>query len=218
MRDSTPPERKPLSTHFNFQDLTNQQFERWTILYYAGRGDHGSEWYCECECGSKRIVEGFRLRKGLSRSCGCGDGSERHGLSKIPEYYLWKAMKRRTDNPNDQQYHSYGGRGIKVCQRWQDSFSCFLEDMGMRPSPAHQLDRIDNDGPYSPENCKWSTRHEQCRNRRTNVLLTHNGQTKPLLDWAMEYGIRRETLTYRVKKGWSTKRALETPVMGRESG
>lgn len=212
MQNSTPPEHQPLSTDPKFIDLTGNHFSHWTILYYVGQGQHGSEWYCECKCGIRRIVDGYRLRKSVSRSCGCANGQEFHRQSHTPEYYLWKAMKRRTGSPNDSQYHNYGGRGITVCERWRKSFSNFLADMGPRPTPKHQLERVNNEGPYAPTNCVWATRHEQCRNRRTNTPLTYKGETKTLLDWAQDLGMYRETLRDRIRRGWSVEQALETPV------
>jgi hypothetical protein len=120
---------------------------------------------------------------------------------KTPEYRAWSAMKLRCANPNNEQYHNYGGRGITVCDRWRQSFAAFLVDMGPRPSPRHSIDRIDNNGNYEPGNCRWATSREQNRNRRNNIVLTHDGRTMCLADWARELGVPRGTLLARYRDG-----------------
>jgi AraC-like DNA-binding protein len=118
-------------------------------------------------------------------------------------------MKRRCLDPKVPGFKDYGGRGIVVCDRWLESFENFHADMGQRPSPQHQLNRIDNDGPYTPENCCWSTVSEQARNRRSNHLITHNGVTLTLAAWAEQAGISLKCLSYRLKAGWSMEQALQ---------
>lgn len=120
-------------------------------------------------------------------------------------------MIARCENPNDPGYKNYGGRGILVCRDWH-SFECFLRDMGPRPSLAHSLNRKDNDGPYSPDNCIWSTRREQGRNKRNNRLLSYRGRQLCLSEWAEELGIPLTTLWRRLRRGWSVKKTLSTPV------
>lgn len=116
-------------------------------------------------------------------------------------------MIQRCINPNHPQYHHYGGRGISVCDSWLDAEG-FLSDMGRRPSPKHSLDRIDNDGDYTPENCRWATQSQQMNNTRANHTLTHNDQTKTITEWAKDIGIEPNTLEYRIIRGWSVDRAL----------
>src|SRR5688500_16157023 len=118
----------------------------------------------------------------------------KHGLRNCSEYRAWASMKQRCLNPKVVAYPQYGQRGIKVCDRWLTSFPNFYADMGPRPSPSHSLDRIDNDGDYTPDNCRWATRVEQGRNQRTNVLFTHNGKTQCLTAWSEEIGIPADTL------------------------
>lgn len=122
-------------------------------------------------------------------------------------YKSWFAMKQRCSNPNYHQYMDYGGRGITVCPQWQE-FETFLADMGERPSRRHQLERIDNNKGYAPENVRWATTREQHRNTRANVFLSFNGKTQTLQDWAAEVGLSSVTIGDRIRRGWSAERAL----------
>jgi hypothetical protein len=135
-----------------------------------------------------------------------------HGRSRTPLYYVWKSMKNRCDNPTVRVFPNYGGRGIQVCDRWRDSFVNFLADMGERPSPQHWIERIDNNGHYAPDNCRWATPTEQGRNRRDNRTLSHDGETRTLTDWARHVGLRRETIANRLRWGWDVADALTTPA------
>ena len=134
------------------------------------------------------------------------------GGSRLPEHHIWIDIKQRCYNSRNARYADYGGRGIAVCQSWLDSFDAFLRDLGPRPSPRFTLERIDNNGPYSPENCCWATYRDQARNRRSNVFLAHNGITLCLSDWATRVGINRMTLTQRLQRGWSVSEALSLPA------
>lgn len=132
------------------------------------------------------------------------------------ERVSWRQMRTRCNNPNDGGYRRYGGRGIRVCDRWA-SFQPFLEDMGARPSLQHSIDRIDNDGDYTPENCRWATQSEQQSNTSRNRMLTHNGVTLTMAEWARRLGMNIQTLHMRLTaQGWSTEKALSTPVGNRK--
>ncbi len=120
-------------------------------------------------------------------------------------------MKQRCYSHNKRNFADYGGRGIMVCERWRNSFENFLADMGPRPTPLHSIDRIDNSLGYDPANCRWATRTEQNRNKRSNRYMTMNGRTMILTDWAIETGIKRETIKERIRRGWTISRALTTP-------
>jgi hypothetical protein len=179
-------------------------------------------WSCLCDCGNTHLVTSDALGSGKTRSCGClmaewratlGERRKKtHRIIDSPLYRIWNTMHSRCGSTGSQSYPKYGGRGITVCDRW-DSFELFQSDMGPRPSDQHQIDRIDNDGPYSPENCHWATRGQNTRNKRNNVWLTLNGETMILSDWAQRIGIGVCTLHHRIKVGgWSTERALTQPV------
>jgi hypothetical protein len=166
-------------THREFRDLTFERFGRLLVQRYAcsspkkkGRRHY---WVCTCDCGGWAVVESTTLLANRTTSCGCRQSEvtvERnldmatHGDSGSIEYQTWARMKARCDNPNYPKYHLYGGRGIKVCARWADSFEAFLEDMGRRPPDKTSIDRMDGDKGYEPGNCRWADDFEQNRNRR----------------------------------------------------
>ena len=140
----------------------------------------------------------------------------RHGGRNTRLYNIWSSMKSRCLNENDPAYKDYGARGIHVCDRWMD-FSLFREDMGERP-PGMSLDRIDNDKGYSPENCRWANRSTQNRNRRDRRMVTHNGRSMLIADWAKETGLSVSTIWARISKGWDEALAVSTPKMGSRKG
>ena len=142
-----------------------------------------------------------------------GKANKRHGKAGSTEWDAWRMMRYRCENSGHPYYHHYGGRGIRVCKRWRESFAYFYADMGPKPTPKHSLDRIDNDGPYSPENCRWATATMQHRNTRTNKLLTYRGETLCVAAWAERLGIKKGTLYSRLHQGWSVEKALTTPVV-----
>jgi hypothetical protein len=126
-----------------------------------------------------------------------------------PLYGIWQSMKTRCFNPNRNDYHRYGGRGITVCESWRTNFKQFVADMGPRPE-GHTLDRIDNNGHYCPENCQWSTYHFQNRNRRDTRFLTFQGKTQCIVDWSKDLNIKDSTIRDRLRRGWPVERALAT--------
>lgn len=161
-----------------------------------------------CICGNEREFYRRRVEVGLRKSCGCGRGSPIHGQSdKIPEYAIWQAMRQRCLNPNSHEYHRYGGRGITICEQW-NSFQNFLADMGYRPSPEYQIERRDNDGNYTPENCYWATRHEQMNNLSTTLYLEHKGKRMSVGNWAEELRMPKSVIVGRFKSGHTVESAL----------
>lgn len=169
-----------------------------------------------CECGKQFIASIQRVKSKHTRSCGClvtktvVAMNGRHFRTYTPEFRTWNGMKQRCNNPNNTRYYMWGARGIKVCDRWQERFENFLEDMGERPSDKHTLDRIDNNGDYCKENCRWATNSQQCMNRRSNFMVTYKGLTKPLKMWTDELNLVYSTTMQRIKKlKWTTERAFE---------
>lgn len=136
----------------------------------------------------------------------------KHGLSYTPEYRVWQTMRLRCKNPKNAAYPDYGGRGIKVCERWAESPARFIEDMGKKPSPRHEIDRINNDGNYEPGNCRWALRKENSNNRRSNRFIEHEGERKTVTQWAELLGISASVLEKRLAAGWPETRVLTTPV------
>lgn len=157
-------------------DLTGVRFTRLLVLGRNGALNGRPAWQCRCDCGSVITARGSDLRLGKHRSCGClqrertSEASRTHGHSvgykATREYATWCRMITRCTNPNRERWKHYGGRGIKVCDRWRHSFQAFLDDMGPRPSVKHSIDRINNDGHYEPGNCRWATALQQTHNRR----------------------------------------------------
>jgi hypothetical protein len=139
--------------------------------------------------------------------------TRKHGLSYAPEYRAWQTMRLRCLVPTNAAYADYGGRGITVCDRWKDSPENFLADMGPKPSPKHELDRIDNDRGYEPSNCRWVTRSENDRNRRSTVWVTFDGERRRWADLCEQFGVAGDTAKWRMKNlGWSAERTFRTPV------
>ena len=205
-------EKNSTKRHPSFIDLTGKTFGKWTVLEFHSYNNRGSvKWLCRCECGTEKPVITADLRRGRSTQC-TRCARTRHGVSRSPEWNSWAAMRKRCSNPSYGNYHRYGGRNIVVCDRWLKSFVNFLADMGPKPSSKHTIDRIDNDGNYEPSNCRWATPKQQSRNKSTNHLVTHNGRTMCLVEWAEETGIGFVTLYCRLQSGWSIKQVLTTPA------
>lgn len=207
----------------SFIDQTGKTFGRLTVLSYEGH----MRWRCQCQCGNFKSVRTSHLVYGKIQSCGClRDQQSREralagvprknfdGRSRTPEYSIFLAIRQRCNNPNNTFYHYYGGRGIKICDRWS-TFDAFIADMGRKPDPKSTIDRIDTNGDYTPENCRWVSRKVQQNNCRNNRRLTFNGITKTIAEWSQELGIHRNTIDARLLNGWSVQEALTIPILRR---
>lgn len=198
-------------------DLHGRRFNRLLVLERAPKISRLTRWKCQCDCGRFTTVVTGKLTNGHTQSCGClkreriADAHRTHGMAHTREYAVWRAMRQRCDNPNLAAYPNYGGRGIKVCDHWTN-FANFLADVGTRPTAYHTLDRIDNDGPYSPENVRWATYRQQSSNTRVNRRLTMDGQTHTIAEWSERTGITPGAIWVRLSYGWSVERTLTEPV------
>jgi len=201
------------------EDLTGQVFERLTVIEYAGYEPKGKStvWKCKCECGKEIISQKHALINGRTKSCGCltryspGDNVT-HGLSGQPVYHVWESMRDRCNNPNSTGYENYGGRGIKVCDEWNNSFEAFYRDMGDAYKKGLSIERIDVNGNYNLENCKWATNLEQQNNKRTNRFITVFGERLSIAQVSRKYNINQTTLRYRLKRGLSPEDAVTIPI------
>jgi hypothetical protein len=178
------------------KNLIGQRFGLLVVSERVGNLPNGSPlWVCRCDCGLRKVTtSGNLVHKGV-RSCGCmknvcdvihGEGTSE---TKTKEYIAWSGMISRCEDSNRSTYNVYGGRGITVSEEWRNSYSTFLKEMGRAPSPYYSLDRKNVDGNYCKSNCRWATQIEQARNRRTNVFITHNGETRVLKEWSDILGI-----------------------------
>ena len=196
-------------------DLTGQRFDKLTVIKRHGSDPRGSiTWLCRCDCGNESIIVSYSLTRKQSRSCGCHtrellsqshtthgqSGSVAFGIGTSKEYRAWRGMKKRCYETNNASFSAYGGRGIRVCDRWLNSFENFLSDMGKSPSPKHSIDRIDNDGHYEPNNCRWAPPTVQAQNKRRNVQITHLGETLVIAEWARRIGVPRHRLRQQLKR------------------
>jgi hypothetical protein len=210
-----------LPTNPRFKNLKGIKFGRLSVVEYAGQTpSYHHKWRCVCECGNSIEVYAGNLIKGPSVSCGCyqrQSSSVRmttHGDTDSTEYRSWRSMINRCNNVNVNCYEEYGGRGISVCDQWKKSYTSFLKDMGRKPTAKHSIDRIDSNANYTPENCRWATPKQQARNTRRNRMITYNGETRCLAEWAEILGFNYSMVSIRVYRGWTFERAITTPKQG----
>lgn len=176
-------------------------------------------WRCKTDCGEERYKQGTALRK---ERCLCrkreaiSKSRKRHGRSNSAEYRAWMGMKARCYNPNHGSYEHYGERGIIVCDEWKNTFEKFFADMGERPSKIHSLDRIDNNGIYEKDNCRWATRIQQVRNRSCTRLFTFKNETLSAAEWGRRLGGSAMLVTHRIGRGWDYEKAFTTPAGGKQ--
>jgi hypothetical protein len=197
--------------------MIGQKFTRLTVLAEVQKGRrHDRFFLCRCDCGKRTEVAGHKLKSGRIKSCGCWrlENATLHGCARdgknTAAYKCWAGMKNRCNSRSNTAYRHYGGRGIKVCDRWM-SFKAFLEDMG-EPPPGGTIDRINNDGNYAPGNCRWLTMKGQANNKRQNLRVEFRGKTQTLGEWCDELGLKYNTILCRLRRGWLPEKALTEPV------
>lgn len=207
-----------------FRDFTGERFSKLIVINLDHtklfNGKKSFYWKCQCDCGNICIVQSSNLRAKHVKSCGClykevnRSYMIKHNSLKTKEYKSWECMKSRCFNPNNWRYRHYGGRGITVCDKWKNSFSNFLKDMGNKPSSKYSIDRINTNGNYEPSNCRWTTITEQNYNKRNTVYLEYNNKTQTLKQWADELNIPISLIRNRYYGGLATNKILNEKING----
>lgn len=211
------PRKLGSKNHFDYSDFAGKTVNRLTAVKKVhGPNDHNIYWEFLCSCGKVTTTMASSVISGSIKSCGClrADAMKalaKHGMAKTKVYKTWAGMKSRCTNPNNARWADYGGRGIYLCDSWMD-FEPFYQDMGEPPSKYHSLDRINVNGNYCPENCRWATSKEQSLNMRTNLRITINGDEKTVHEWASIYSMTHTCLRTRLRRGWEIVRAVSTPM------
>lgn len=194
-------------------DLTGQRFGSLIVVKQNGSKGGHKLWLCKCDCGKEKTVSGSKLREGEVKSCGCQHylACVTHGQTETRLYHIWCTMKARCNRPSSKKYYRYGGRGIKLCQEWND-FRPFMEwALSNGYSDNLSIDRIDNDAGYNPQNCRWATTKEQANNRSTNRTIIIDGERHNMGEWGEIYGIKPSLIHKRLSYGWSEKDAVTIP-------
>lgn len=200
-------------------DLTGKVFERLTVIKRMPNRDRHTMWLCKCECEKETVVDGYHLKCGYTRSCGClrsEPNITRNTTYSSPEiklYRRWSSMKARCYNKNSKCYSRYGGRGITVCDEWRNSFEAFRDwALSNGYSDDLTIDRIENNGNYEPSNCRWTDVETQANNKRCNRLITYNNKTHTIAQWSNITGIPYDRIRRRMDNGWTPERTLTTKV------
>lgn len=209
-------------TKCDYSEYLGQKKHKLTVIGFSDEEEKGRiKLKCLCDCGKETYLYPYQFKNGKVQSCGCARTGhheslhyKKHGLCKDKYYSHWLKIKSRCYIPSSQNYERYGGRGIIMCDEWEHHADAFIK-WCYKTNPGDDsltIDRIDNDGPYAPWNCRWATSKVQSRNKRSTRNFTYNGKTQCLTDWANEYNMCSETLRGRLNKGWSIEKALTTPV------
>lgn len=190
-------------------DLTGQTFGKWTVLKKATSNNKHILWKCKCSCGTERLIDGYALRKGLTRSCGCSKDKR----TKTRLYRIWVGILDRTTHSNRPRAYDYIDRGITICEEWKnwETFKEWAIKNGYTDTLS--IDRINNNDGYYPENCRWTDSKIQSRNKRNNIIVTINGESHVLSDWCKILGLSRESVKSRIKYGLTPYQALTIPFI-----
>lgn len=209
----------------NIKDITGQTFNRLTAIEFVECKNGYACWMFQCSCGNQKILPGYSVRNGSVKSCGClaKERARETGLARLNFkgerdengtpllYKQYYTIKARCNNPKYKQYKDYGARGIKMCEEWENDFNVFYDwAMSHGYSKNLSIDRIDNNGDYSPSNCRWATKMVQQNNTRANIFLEYDGKRLTLAQWARELDVSYQMLRYRYRAGWDTERILTT--------
>jgi len=204
-------------------DLTGMTYGRLTVVGYSHTNKSGKTfWKCKCECGKETVTSSDKLRRGVTRSCGClrkelyGKAQTTHGMTKTKLYVIWSNMRSRCMYRKNSMYHNYGGRGISLCEDWKnfDSFRKWAEKNGYKEGLS--IERIDVNGNYEPKNCTWIPKSKQLLNQRRSHLVTAFGKTQTIKEWSDESGIKYDTIERRLNSyGWNPADAVSVPPHGR---
>lgn len=199
-------------------DLASMRFGRLVVVSRAENVGRTTRWNCLCDCGNLVIVRQPDLKARKTQSCGClhreqlAERNTVHGLSKTKLCDIWRSMKDRCNNPKNRAYKNYGGRGISICNEWLTDFKAFYDwAMANGYGDNKSIDRINVNGNYEPENCRWTDYKTQANNTRANHFVEYNGKTQTIAQWADECGIKQHTLIQRLRRGWTIEKALTTP-------
>lgn len=200
-----------------FIDLTGKKFGRLTVIERAENKNGRIMWKCQCECGKIVIIQNYNLKSGHTKSCGCyrkdNPQGKTHNKSNTRLYTIWENIKQRCYNPNNNRYKNYGARGITVCDKWKEFMPFYNWAMANGYRDDLTIDRIDVNGNYEPSNCRWATPKEQANNTRQNRMITYNGKTQTLAQWADEMNIDYRALWARINQcHWSIDKAFNMPV------
>lgn len=200
-----------------FIDLIGEKFGKLTVVSFVDKKGTRTYWNCVCECGGKRIVSNDHLKRGDVTDCGCYrrhiSYNKKHGMSDKPIYTIWLLMKERCFNYKRREYKDYGGRGIKVCSEWLDATKFIEWALNNGYTEGLTIDRIDNNGNYEPNNCRWVDRETQANNKRNNRLITYKGETKTITQWAKEHGLTYYIVKKRIDNyGWTFEKAITEPI------
>lgn len=206
------------------KDLTGQKFGKLTVIKRVENSKwNETRWLCKCECGNETIVNYGKLAYKHTTSCGCYakelfiNNVSKHNLRKTRLYNIWANMKQRCFNKNNKFYNRYGGRGITICNEWENDFKNFY-DWSIKNGYKDNLtiDRINNDGNYEPANCRWVDNKTQSNNRNNNVILEYNNEKHNIKEWCEIMNITKSALNHRLKRGWDLEKALTTPQRNRQ--